>query len=218
MIILYLHGVKGTRARAHRLELYKVLLAQGYRILSIDYRGFGDSSDTSETEDSVVEDARTSLAWLRQSGRLGEADRLIVWGHSMGTGVATRALAEDTGRVDGLILEAPYNNFTDEIIHFTTTTSSSLVNATLSSLYSCAGQTLPNALLTFFNMEFNSDSWIKQISCPIMILHAKGDTVIPISLGWKLYEAAVEGGNKYVEFQEFDENYDHRKSSHDKEI
>ena len=75
VVILYLHGVKGTRARQHRLELYNVLLSHGYRILSIDYRGFGDSTDCSETEDSVVEDARTALAWLRLSGRLGPGDR-----------------------------------------------------------------------------------------------------------------------------------------------
>ena len=133
----------------------------------------------------------------------------------MGSGVASRALAEDSDRVDGLILEAPYNNFTEEIIHFTTNTNNSFANAALSSLYSCAGVTLPNALLAFFNMEFNSDRWIQQIACPILILHAKGDAVIPISLGRKLYEAAVEGGNKQVEFQEFDETYSHRKSSHD---
>ena len=46
------------------MELYKVLLAEGYRILTIDYRGFGDSSDTSEAENSMVEDAR-SEAWER---------------------------------------------------------------------------------------------------------------------------------------------------------
>ena len=37
-VILYLHGVKGTRGRAHRVELYNVLLGEGFRILTIDYR------------------------------------------------------------------------------------------------------------------------------------------------------------------------------------
>ena len=37
-VILYLHGVKGTRGRAHRVELYNVLLSLGFRILTIDYR------------------------------------------------------------------------------------------------------------------------------------------------------------------------------------
>ena len=211
-VILYLHGIKGTRGRQHRLELYKVLLSEGFSILTIDYRGFGDSTDTSETEDSVVEDAKTALSWLRQSERLEAADRLIVWGHSMGSGVATRAVAEDPLRVDGLILEAPYNNFTEEMIHFTTNTSCSLANSALSHLYSYSGQALPNTLLAFFKMEFNSDTWIAKIRCPILILHAKGDLVIPISLGRKLYQAAVESGNKVVKFHEFDDSYNHRES------
>ena len=65
-VLLYLHGVKGTRAREHRVQLYKVLLADGYRVLTIDYRGFGDSTDSADTghgedEDTVVEDARYSF-------------------------------------------------------------------------------------------------------------------------------------------------------------
>ena len=210
-VLLYLHGVKGTRAREHRVELYKVLLAQGYRILSIDYRGFGDSSDTSEAERSMVEDARSALGWLRESGRLAASDRLIVWGHSMGTGVATRAVAEelkDSASVSGLILEAPYNNFTEEMMQVSTTTSWTMANTAMATINSATG--FLSKALTCFDMEFQSDRWIQEIACPIMILHALGDTKIPISLGRKLYDAAVASGHEEVKFHEFDESYSHR--------
>ena len=64
--MLYLHGVKGTRGRGHRVFLYNRLLKLGYRVLTIDYRGFGDSIDSADTghgedEDTVVEDARYSF-------------------------------------------------------------------------------------------------------------------------------------------------------------
>ena len=69
--MLYLHGVKGTRGRGHRVFLYNRLLELGYRVLTIDYRGFGDSTDSADTghgedEDTVVEDARYScqrISW-----------------------------------------------------------------------------------------------------------------------------------------------------------
>ena len=100
------------------MELYKVLLADGYRVLTIDYRGFGDSGATLEAEKSMVEDARSAVSWLRDSGRMGESDRLIVWGHSMGAAVASLAVASSAAHVNHLVLEAPFNNLADEVVFF----------------------------------------------------------------------------------------------------
>ena len=210
-VILYCHGVKGTRGRSYRVELYNVLLDQGYSILTIDYRGFGDSSDASENEDTVVEDARSALSWVR--AHCGDSE-ILVWGHSMGTGVVSRALAEEfrehgaeTG-VCGLVLEAPYNNFTDEFMHVTTDMADN--HPALVNLYSVTGTTMPSVLLNMLNMEFNSDQWIASIPCPVLILHAHGDQTIPIELGRKLSTAARDSGNQNVEFVEFDHSYGHR--------
>ena len=38
-IILYLHGNTGSRAREHRIELYKVLQKLNYHVICFDYRG-----------------------------------------------------------------------------------------------------------------------------------------------------------------------------------
>ena len=200
------------------MELYKVLLADGYRVLTIDYRGFGDSGATLEAEKSMVEDARAAVGWLRDSGRMGESDRLIVWGHSMGTGVATRAVAEelkDSTVVSGLILEAPFNNFTDEVIHVITSAYYDIPTSAMAMAISHSDPHLLSQILANFDMQFQSDSWIEAISCPIMILHAMGDALVPISLARKLYDAAVATGHHKVEFHEFDNNYDHRESLSD---
>jgi len=144
----------------------------------LHFRGFGDSTDTSETEDTVAEDARSALAWLRSSDNLNQDDKIFVWGHSMGTGVAVRALADEVTSlgsenlgVSGLVLEAPYNNFTDEFIHHTKMMTDN--NTALSALYKVTGSSLPDILLKKFNMEFKSDQWIKNIPCPIMFIHAR---------------------------------------------
>ena len=238
--MLYLHGVKGTRGRGHRVFLYNRLLELGYRVLTIDYRGFGDSTDSADTghgedEDTVVEDARYScqrnseyrekvfyssngraaLAWLRSRNPKA---KLFVWGHSMGTGIATHALAEETRdlgprdtRVAGLVLEAPYNNFTEEFIHVTSKQTPDMDGrGLLRNLYEMSGTSVPNALLREFKMEFNSDQWILDIQCPILILHAVEDEVIPLELGRKLFRAAQDGGNDSVYFIEFGDNHRHK--------
>ena len=96
----------------------------------------------------------------------------------MGTGVAVRALSDEVASlgsenlgVSGLVLEAPYNNFTDEFIHHTKMMTDN--NTALSALYKVRGSSLPDILLKKFNMEFKSDQWIKNIPCPIMFIHAR---------------------------------------------
>jgi abhydrolase domain-containing protein 12 len=43
-IVLYLHGNTGSRAREHRIELYKVLQKLNYHIICFDYRGKNTTS------------------------------------------------------------------------------------------------------------------------------------------------------------------------------
>ena len=91
--ILYLHGISNNRGYDHRVGLYKVLLACGYRVLAVDYRGFGDSSDVTVTEETVVEDARVAICWLGE--KLRDIDQFMVWGHSLGATIACRSVAEE---------------------------------------------------------------------------------------------------------------------------
>ena len=91
-IVMYNHGVSDTRGGGHRIGLYNVLLENGFRILTYDYRDFGDSSRTEVTEDSVVNDCRAALAWLRE--KEGKEAKILVWGHSMGTGITCHSIAQ----------------------------------------------------------------------------------------------------------------------------
>ena len=105
-----------------RIALYKVFLSLGYYVLSIDYRGYGDSTNISPSEETAVKDARTALAWL--TSKLGDQVNIIVWGHSLGTAIASHMIAEfdlETGgssSVSGLVLESPFNCMKDEVMTF----------------------------------------------------------------------------------------------------
>ena len=95
--VLYLHGIAQTRGYQHRVGLYEKLLEMGHSVLAIDYRGFADSTDLKDiTETTVVEDAATSLRYLRSvqdehsQSDTGEIRSVLspLWGRSKRDSVA----------------------------------------------------------------------------------------------------------------------------------
>ncbi|CAD7673257.1 unnamed protein product [Nyctereutes procyonoides] len=112
-IILYLHGNAGTRGGDHLVELYKVLSSLGYHVVTFDYRVWGDSVGT-PLERGMTYDALHVFDWIK--ARSGD-NPVYIWGHSLGTGVATnlvRRLCERETPPDALILESPFTNICEE--------------------------------------------------------------------------------------------------------
>ncbi|KAL0964317.1 hypothetical protein UPYG_G00322170 [Umbra pygmaea] len=181
-VILYLHGNAGTRGGDHRVQLYKVLSALGYHVVTFDYRGWGDS-DGSPSERGMTLDALFLYHWLKD--RVGSKP-LHVWGHSLGTGVATnlvRHLSERGTPPDSLVLESPFTNIREEA---------------KSHPFSMVYRFLPGFEWFFLdtisanNIRFTSDENVDHISCPLLILHAEDDSVVPFHLGKKLYNIASQ--------------------------
>jgi alpha-beta hydrolase superfamily lysophospholipase len=106
--LLYLHGVRwNLTAHLRRIEN---LRSFGFTVLAIDYRGFGESDGEMPSEESVYEDAHAAWRWVVERER--DPSKRFVYGHSLGTAVATH-LASDEGPRDGmggLILEGAFTN------------------------------------------------------------------------------------------------------------
>lgn len=193
-VILYAHGNSFDRTIDHRCQLYNVLTAMDCQVIAFDYRGYGDS-EGSPTEEGIVNDTRIVFEYLRPR----VADNLLfVWGHSMGTGVATKLVKDlsDEGRAPhGLILESPFNNLHDAIMNHP---------------FSLLLRWMPDFVFNTFILNplrsvgliMDSDKRIADIVCPILILHAEDDHVIPVKLGRGLRDAALKSGRdvEYVEF------------------
>ena len=65
----------------------------GYHVLAIDYRGYGDSSILKRpNQTSLVEDGLAAFNWLQKYSH--PTASIFIWGHSLGTGVASK-LAHD---------------------------------------------------------------------------------------------------------------------------
>ena len=61
-LMLYLHGARwDVRSSAHRMRRMHEL---GFAVLGIDYRGFGQSTQTLPSEDLANEDALAAWQWL----------------------------------------------------------------------------------------------------------------------------------------------------------
>ncbi|CAG0881332.1 unnamed protein product [Darwinula stevensoni] len=179
-IVIYMHGNTASRAGPHRVELYKVLRALDYHIITFDYRGYADSTWQQPSEDGVVSDAKAVYRWV--ASHAGETP-IFIWGHSLGTGLLklkTNFLS--TGEsFRGLILESPFNNMKDE-----------LRNHPMASIY----RKMPFFDWLFLGglsksrLEFESSRHILKVNVPVLILHAEDDLVVPYILGVKLYEHA----------------------------
>jgi len=189
-VVLYLHGNSSNRSQPHRVSLYRIFLRLGYHVLALDYRGFGDSSPVSLsglTEDSVVADARAGLEWV--TSKLGDKAQVILWGHSLGSAIATKMVADfdlETGgnsSVAGLVLEAPFNNMLAEVLTY----------RAARALQAYVGLNV-ESVLAEANIRFESDKWLPAVRCPTLLLHAEDDGVVPYSLGQELYNSAREAG------------------------
>ena len=156
-IILYFHGNGG--ALRYRVDRYRALTQDGTGLLALSYRGYGGSSGR-PSEQGLIEDARATYAFAAQ--RYPEA-RLVLWGESLGTGVAVALAAEK--KVTRLVLEAPF----------------------LSGV-SIAASAYPFVPVRWLMKDqFRSDLRISNVTAPVLIVHGDRDTVIPIESGEQLF-------------------------------
>lgn len=168
-VIVYFHGNGG--ALQHRVPRFRPLAEAGYGILALSYRGYGGSSG-SPSEEGLIADGRAAY----ELARLKEPEtRIVLWGESLGTGVATAVAAEGMG--DGLILEAPFTSTAD--IAFATY------------------PFIPVSLL--MKDQFRSDARIGKVKVPILVMHGERDRVVPISYGERLFALAPEP-KRFVRF------------------
>ncbi|XP_041428988.1 lysophosphatidylserine lipase ABHD12 isoform X2 [Xenopus laevis] len=184
-VIIYLHGNGGTRAVDHRVQLVKVLSAAGFHVLSLDYRGYADSTGE-PTEEGITMDSVYLYEWVKARSR---GTPVCIWGHSLGTGVATNAarkLQEKGSAVDVVILESPYTNIREAGAYHP-----------FGRIYHSFPGFEYFFLDTFAlnNIVFPNDENVKLLNAPILILHAEDDAVVPSFMAKKLHDIALKSQN-----------------------
>jgi len=149
---------------AGRVSRFKGMISDGTGLVALSYRGYAGSSGQ-PSERGLLQDAAAAYAFTVERYR---AERIVVWGFSLGTGVAVALAAEKP--VGKLVLEAPYTSTVD-------------VAASLLRI-------VPVSLL--MRDPFHSDQRIARVSAPLLIMHGDSDPAIPISFGERLFALARE--------------------------
>jgi pimeloyl-ACP methyl ester carboxylesterase len=145
--------------------------------LLIDYRGYG-SSEGAPSEKKLVADA---LAWYDHARtRLG-AERIFVFGRSLGSGVAVQLAAARP--VAGVMLVAPFDSLTSVGRRYY--------------------PFLPVGLM--LKHPFDSASLARSLETPLLCLVAARDEVIPVVHSKRLFDA-WRGPKRWVELKDAGHN------------
>jgi fermentation-respiration switch protein FrsA (DUF1100 family) len=161
-VVLYFHGNGGSLfLRRHRARL---LAEAGRGLLMVSYRGYSGSSGQ-PTEAGLHRDARAAYGWAVARY---DASRIVLYGESLGSGVAVPLAVE--GAVGGVILDAPFTSAAD----------------------------VARRQFWFLPIDwlmrdpYRSIDRIAALRAPPLVVHGDRDGIVPIALGRRLYAAAPE--------------------------
>lgn len=161
-VVLFFHGngdfLAGLAGR------FKAITADGTGLVALSYRGYAGSTGA-PSEDGLLRDgaAAYSFATARY-----DAQRIVAWGFSLGTGVAVALASEHP--IGKLILEAPYTSIADV----------------------AASQFRFISVRLLIRDPLHSDERIARVTAPLLIVQGAQDQAIPIAFGEKLFALAHE--------------------------
>lgn len=147
-VILYLHGSHNSLNVWGKLAPTYTQLH--YDVLILDYRGYGKSGGQIINETRLHQDMQTAYDYLN---RMYAEKKIIILGHSMGTGLAARLAANNHPKL--LILQAPYYSVADWVHHL-----------------------VPDFDTTQIHYKLPTYQFVQQTTSPILLIHGDADQAI----------------------------------------
>lgn len=177
--LLYCHG--NAAVLSDVAHVARIFYDWGFEIFFVEYRGFGGSDPAKLSEAGIVEDAVASFDWV--ANEIGH-NRIVVWGHSLGSSVAAHLASKR--KVYCLILEAPF--------------------VSIAEIAKYRYPWLP--ILNFFiRNKFQTLKYVNDRVglSPTLIMHGTKDNVIPYEQGYKLY-SLILGSKEFLCIDGIDHN------------
>lgn len=163
-VLLFCHGNAGNIS--DRFESIQIFHDLGLSVFIFDYRGYGRSEGT-VSEKGTYLDVEAAWRYLTEE-RMIEPSNIICFGRSLGGSIAAYIAKErDPG---ALILESSMTSIPD----------------VAAKMYPF----LPVRLLARY--KYNTIDFIREVSCPVLIIHSPDDEIIPYENGRRLFDAANE--------------------------
>jgi fermentation-respiration switch protein FrsA (DUF1100 family) len=175
--VVVFHGNGGNRA--DRTDIAAGLAERRIQVLLAEYRGYGENPGA-PTEDGLRADARAALRYLASRPDV-DAGRIVLFGESLGSGVAVGLAVESPPAA--MILRSPFTSFAEIArMHYPMLPAKSL---------------LPDT--------FDSLARIGDVEVPLLVIAGSHDSIVPPESSRRLMEAANEP-KEYVEFAGADHN------------
>lgn len=197
-VFILLHGNAKNRGASHRIAAYKIFQSLGYYTLTMDYRGYGDSTMSYHlNETTVVEDAMAGIAMIRKS--VGPDAKLILYGHSLGTGISAHAAAlcmrdpDMMGRVDGIILDSPFHSL-GALLH------SGKIASVIDYIFD-----LEDLFRVGADIWFDTPGWLSSLAIPVRVFHAVVDPVTPLAGAKQIVEDVKKSGKENIDIHIWEE-------------
>lgn len=161
-LIFYLHGNAGSlESWGPAAKRYTDL---NYDVFMIDYRGYGKSEGSINSQKQLFEDVQ---AFYNEVKKEYNEDNIIVLGYSIGNGAATKLASTNNPKL--LILQAPYYS--------------------LVAMMKANYPIIPAFLLKY---RFETNKYIKDCKMPVMIFHGDRDEVINYNSSVRLKKLTKE--------------------------
>ena len=165
--IIYLHGNGGNISNVGWVG--ERLSSKGFNVLLLDYRGYGRSEGSVDSEHGLYADADAAYQYVTKT--LGvRPEEVVLFGQSLGTAVAADLASRK--QCAALILESGFSSASD-------------LAATVLPL-------LPRRLHFLARNRFESAQKLSRVKCPVLITHGDPDGTIPTEHGHRLFAAANE--------------------------
>ena len=167
--VVVFHGNTGNiEDRGHK---FKFLADQGFSVLLVGYRGYGDNSGR-PTEKNFIADSTLVLEWLIKKEGI-PLKEIALFGESLGSGTAIALAAHYP--VKAVIIEGAFSSISD-----------------------IARSVYPFLPVRWMLKDtWDSQSRIQKVKSPILFIHSKTDSVTPFRFVRKLFQAANEP-KKYI--------------------
>jgi len=164
LTVLFCHGNGGNMF--HRLDSINIFYNLGLNCFIFDYRGYG-SSEGKPGEEGTYLDVMAAYKWLTEEKKVSSAD-IIIFGRSLGGSIAAQLAGKVEARA--LIIESAFTSYVDIGRKF-----------------------YPYMLVRWFaRFSYKTIDYIRDVLCPVMIIHSRSDEIVPFEFGLELYEAANE--------------------------
>ncbi len=161
-VLLFLHGNAGNIS--HRLSSLQIFNHLGLSTLIFDYRGYGQSEGQPD-EAGTYRDAQAAWRYLVET-RGHDPRHIVYFGRSLGAAVASYLAASRPPRA--LIIESAFTSMPDLAARFY--------------------PFMPVRWLSRFH--YSTRDQVVRIDAPLLIIHSRGDEIVPFEHGRLLFEMA----------------------------